>query len=62
MDPFKRHYEKCQDRAITDNKDIEDEMTKFFDGNSGPYQNQFKEYAFKENCHQSNCPSFAYIK
>ena len=32
-DTLKRHYKKCQDKAITDNKDIEDEMTKFFDDN-----------------------------
>ena len=55
-DTLKRHYKKCQDKAITDNKDIEDEMTKFFDDNSGPYQNQFKEYASKEICHQCSKP------
>ena len=32
-DTLKIHYKKCQDKAITDNKDIEDEMTKFFDDN-----------------------------
>ena len=55
-DALKRHYKKCQDRATTDNKDIEDKMTKFFDDNSGPYQNQFKEYASKEICHQCSKP------
>ena len=51
-DTLKIHYKKCQDRARTDDKNVEDEMTKFFADNAGQYQNQFKEYSSKEICHQ----------
>ena len=51
-DTLKIHYKKCQNRARTDDKNVEDEMTKFFADNAGQYQNQFNEYSSKEICHQ----------
>ena len=51
-DTLKIHYKKWQDRARTDDKNVEDEMTKIFADNAGQYQNQFKEYSSKEICHQ----------